>query len=131
MRATEAVLRVYYTLVTGKDSDKMDWGTCTHDLTKSGKANKKVVQVLDQIRDLHRNPVMHPQDFLTMKEAIGLFDIAKSAISSLSEEIAQLKAADAAAEEAARKATELPASNVMTLLSAPGVSTAAPKTNAS
>ena len=39
---------------------------------------------------------MHPQEFLTMKEAISLFDIAKSAIGALAEEIAKLNAAAAA-----------------------------------
>jgi hypothetical protein len=99
MRATENVLRRYYTLVTGKPIDRIDWGTCTADLKKV-KANQKVVQVLDQIRDLHRNPLMHPEEFLSMKEAISLFDIAKSAIGSVAEEIAKLEAAAATALEA-------------------------------
>jgi hypothetical protein len=99
MRATENVLRQYYALVLGKPIDRIDWGTCTQELAKA-KANPKVVQVLDQIRDLHRNPLMHPQEFLDMKEAISLFDIAKSAIGSVAEEIAKLKAAAAAAEDA-------------------------------
>lgn len=89
MRATERVLRQYYQLVMKKDPERVDWGTCTQELKKAG-ANTKVVQVLDQIRDIHRNPLMHPQDFLTMKEAIGLFDIAKSAIGALAEEIVAL-----------------------------------------
>jgi hypothetical protein len=41
---------------------------------------------------------MHPQDFLTMKEAIGLFDIAKSAISAMAEEIAPLRKKEEAEE---------------------------------
>jgi hypothetical protein len=90
LRATEATLRVYFTLVTGQDASKMDWGTCTFELAKSGKANKKVTQVLDQIRDVHRNPLMHPEECLTMREAIGLFDIAKSAINALADEIKTL-----------------------------------------
>jgi hypothetical protein len=97
MRATENVLRQYYKLVTGKPIDRIDWGTCTADLKKA-KANQKIVQVLDQIRDLHRNPLMHPEDFLSMKEAISLFDIAKSAIGSVAEEIAELKAVAEAVE---------------------------------
>lgn len=90
MRATENVLRQYYALVMGKPTDRIDWATCTQELKKAG-ANKKVVQVLDQIRDLHRNPLMHPEEFLSMKDAISLFDIAKSAIGSLAEEIARLQ----------------------------------------
>lgn len=89
MRATERVLRQYYQLVMKKDPGHVDWGTCTQELTKAG-ANAKIVHVLDQIRSIHRNPLMHPEDFLTMKEAIGLFDIAKSAIGALAEEITVL-----------------------------------------
>jgi hypothetical protein len=99
MRATEQVLRQYYKEFTGKDAGRIEWATCVQELKKA-KANPKVVQVLDQIRDLHRNPLMHPEDFLSMKEAISLFDIAKSAIGSLAEEIAKLKAAAAAIEAA-------------------------------
>lgn len=92
MRATEHVLRQYYTLFMKKPADRIDWIVCTQELQKAG-ANAKVIQVLDQIRDLHRNPLMHPQEFLSMKEAIGLFDIAKSAIASLAEEIGVLQSA--------------------------------------
>jgi hypothetical protein len=104
MRATENVLRQYYALVVGKPIDRIDWGTCVAELRKA-KANAKVVQVLDQIRELHRNPLMHPQEFLSMKEAISLFDIAKSAIGSVAEDIAKLKAAAAAAAAEAAKST--------------------------
>jgi hypothetical protein len=83
------VLRQYYELVMKRKSERVEWGTCTQELKKAG-ANPKVVQVLDQIRDIHRNPLMHPEDFLTMKEAVGLFDIAKSAIGRLAEEIVAL-----------------------------------------
>jgi hypothetical protein len=102
MRATEHVLRQYYALVMKKPTDRIDWGTCTNELKKAN-ADSKIVQVLDQIRDLHRNPLMHPQEFLSMKDAIGLFDIAKSAISSLAEEISMMEAA-ATAEAAAAEA---------------------------
>lgn len=89
MRATENVLRQFYMELTGKTVDRIEWGPCVQELKKA-KADPKVLQVLDQIRDLHRNPLMHPQDFLSMKDAIGLFDIAKSAIGALAEQIANL-----------------------------------------
>jgi hypothetical protein len=95
MRATENVLRQYYMELTGKTVDRIEWGPCIQEL-RSANANQKVLQVLDQIRDLHRNPLMHPQDFLSMKEAIGLFDIAKSAIGAIAEEVAILQKAAAA-----------------------------------
>lgn len=92
MRATEAVLRRYYKLVTGKDADatNLDWGTCTQELKKSN-ADQKVVLHVDQIRDLHRNPLMHPEDYLDMKQALGLFDISKSAINAMAQEITKLE----------------------------------------
>jgi hypothetical protein len=96
MRATENVLRQYYMQLMGKTVDRIEWGPRIQEL-KSANANQKVLQVLDQIRDLHRNPLMHPQGFLSMKEAIGLFDIAKSAIGALAEEIGVLQKAAAAA----------------------------------
>ena len=88
MRAIESMLRRYYKLMTGRDADanNLDWGTCITDLRKSS-ANKKVVQLLDQIRDLHRNPLMHPEEFLDMKLALRLFDISKSALNALAEQI--------------------------------------------
>lgn len=90
MRATEHVLRQYHALLTGKDVSRIDWAVCVSDLKEAG-ADPKVLQVLDQIRSLHRNPLMHPQEFLSMKDAIGLFDIAKSAIGALAEEISTLR----------------------------------------
>jgi hypothetical protein len=100
MRATEHVLRQYYTRLTGQPAGRKEWATCVAELTKAG-APAKVMQILDQVRDLHRNPLMHPQDFLSMKEAIGLFDIAKSAIGALAEEVATIEAAAEAAKRAA------------------------------
>jgi hypothetical protein len=90
MRATENVLRQYHAQLTGKTVDRIDWAVCVSDLRKAN-ANPKVLQVLDQIRDLHRNPLTHPQEFLSIKDAIGLFDIAKSAIGALAEEIDKLR----------------------------------------
>lgn len=87
MRATEKVLRQYYQFVTGKLSKRKDWGSVLADLKKNTKVNPKVVQVLDQIRDLYRNPLMHPETFLTMDEALILFDISKAGIASMAGEI--------------------------------------------
>ncbi len=43
-------------------------------------ADSKVTAALDQIRDLHRNPLMHPEDTLTLPEADALFGLAEAAI---------------------------------------------------
>ncbi len=47
----------------------------------------KVLSCLQQIKDLHRNPLMHPEETLTLEEAISLFGICQSAISAMLKEI--------------------------------------------
>jgi len=99
-RAVEAVLRHWHGLqVGGAPSDATPdkaqnnptltarrWAKCEQDLIASG-APKSTVGILTQIRELHRNPLMHPEIFLTIEEAISLFDISKSAIEAMAREI--------------------------------------------
>jgi hypothetical protein len=56
---------LYFKTITGKDAAQghLDWGTCISELTKTQKADAKVLAVLDQIRSVHRNPLMHPEVF--------------------------------------------------------------------
>jgi hypothetical protein len=51
-------------------------------LAKENKCAEKVCNALDQFRDLHRNPLMHPEAVLTINEAIILLGIAQSAIAA-------------------------------------------------
>jgi hypothetical protein len=79
MRAFEKVLRRFYKSITGKEAgDKGIWKLLDELKDRPG-ADVKTLNVLDQIRNLHRNPLAH-EVFLTMDEAVDLFDIAKSAI---------------------------------------------------
>jgi hypothetical protein len=91
MRATEAVLRQYHRLVTRLSDEERspEMAQCINELRKSGE-DGKLMGILDSIRDLHRNPQMHPEAFLTMDEAIRLFDISKSAINAMSDRIGHL-----------------------------------------
>jgi hypothetical protein len=92
MRATEGVLRDYWYLVrnpsTGTTAPEM--AICINELRANGE-DPKLMDILDHIRDLHRNTLMHPEAFLTMKEALRLFDISKSAISAMADRIGELK----------------------------------------
>lgn len=94
MRATESVLRQWHQLVCKPPpkADKPDMGKCVSDLRGSNpdKGALGALGVVDQIRELHRNPVMHPEDFLTVEQALRLFDIAKSAIGAMAEQIAKV-----------------------------------------
>ena len=78
-RAVERELRIYYGKWTSKTAGRKAWATILQELKKT-KANDKVIAVLDQLRDLHRNPTIHPATLLSIDDALSLFGIASSAI---------------------------------------------------
>jgi hypothetical protein len=96
LRATEAVIREYYRIVVGKaPKNKMrNWGSYIKILKDNG-ADTKVLGVLDQIREIHRNPIMHPETILTTDEAIVLLGVAQSAIVVMALDIQKRKGASA------------------------------------
>src|SRR5712671_1418370 len=85
MRAVESALREWHKIIC-KPNNPPDWAQCVNELRKAG-ADNASLGILDQIRALHRNPLMHPEDFLSISDAKILFDIATSAIVSIAREI--------------------------------------------
>ncbi len=79
LRATESVILTYYQLVVASQPKKRDWGTYIDGLKDNG-GDPATVAALDQIRALHRNPLMHPEDVLSIEESIILLGIVQSAI---------------------------------------------------
>ncbi len=83
MRATELILHKYYIHVCTPKSPKRlnNWGAYIEKL-KSIKNTEveEVVAILQQIKDRHRNLIMHPEIVLTPDEAFILFEIAQGAI---------------------------------------------------
>jgi hypothetical protein len=134
MRAVEAVLRHYWRLVLQPVANAKvpEMFNCISELRKAGES-EKLMNILDDIRDLHRNTIMHPEAFLDMKDALRLFDVAKSAISAMADRIGEirkeaaaaaqakaLEAAIAAAREAAAKTTvATPAASSILMLDEP------------
>jgi len=53
------------------------------ELLRQNGADAKAVEAADQLRGLHRNPLMHPEDFLHTDDALDVFDLCKSAIKAL------------------------------------------------
>ncbi len=94
LRATESVLRAYWDAVSkGKKHPKQkNLGTYLRIMEKENFGTKKVMAVLTQIKDLHRNPLIHPEETLNLEEAISLFGICQSAISSMLKEIPDIAA---------------------------------------
>ena len=81
IRGTEAVLRQYYAVVTGKQpKNKMrSWRAYYKQLLKND-VDPKIIAVIDQMRELYRNPIFHPEDTLTPAQATTLLGIAQAAI---------------------------------------------------
>ena len=81
IRALEAVVVDYIVRKTGKVPPKRDLGAYV-DILRKENANEDVVFVIDQIRKLHRNPLMHPEDVLDPDHAMDLFLLCRSAINT-------------------------------------------------
>jgi len=71
-------------------------------------AQQELVAVLKQIKDLHRNPIMHPDAVVTMEEVQIIVGIAQSAIFALMKIVT--KSAPAPASPPASSSTPTPAS---------------------
>jgi len=86
MRALEGVLRDFYCpIFLGTKPKVRNWNGYIQCLKNTG-ADPKILAILDQIRSLHRNPTIHPQEVLTINEAMTLFGIAQSAIVAMVED---------------------------------------------
>lgn len=98
LRATEGVLHEYYIAICKpeKKSRLDNWGayiTALYKFTKEEtntdteiqKQVKKVLALLQQIKDQDRNLIMHPEITLSANEAFVLFEITKGLIMALAE----------------------------------------------
>jgi hypothetical protein len=86
MRALEGVLRDFYCpAFVGEKPKARNWNRYIQCLEDTN-ADRKILAILDQIRSLHRNPTIHPQEVLTINEAMTLFGIAQSAIVAMVED---------------------------------------------
>lgn len=93
LRGTEAVIRQYYELkVPGdkKAAPKMrNWGAYIRLLENHG-AEKKVVSLLKHMKDVYRNPVLHPEENYTDENIQVLFGVCISAVVLINCEINKL-----------------------------------------
>ena len=104
IRATESVIHQYYVTVTadvGMKRKDRNWGAYVRNLNRhrnqhiDSKADSKLIALIDQIREHHRNVVMHPEESLTDEQAGALFNICQSAITSFVAEIGVLTGTNA------------------------------------
>jgi hypothetical protein len=95
LRGTEAVIREYYDLVVPgnkKAAPHMrSWGVYIR-LMKKYKAESTIMGLLTMIKDVYRNPVIHPEEIYTDERIQVLFGLCVSAVVMLEGEIQKLKA---------------------------------------
>jgi hypothetical protein len=96
-RANESVLHRYYDLVTNgaPRPGSRNMGDYLAELNKQNVGNPKILSALKDLKDLHRNPLIHPEESLgTIDEAIALLGGVQAAINLM------LKAIPEAQQEA-------------------------------
>jgi hypothetical protein len=88
LRAVEATMQHYYLWLTpGAITERLpNWGTYIKKL-REAKAPDRILSTLDQVREDHRNPTMHPDETLDIEQAMVLFGIGYSAITAIANEM--------------------------------------------
>lgn len=89
LRAVELTIRRYLLLIPGfvmPRLNRQNWGEFIDLLNKNG-ASKPVIDTLHNIKVNYRNPLMHPEDTLELREAISLFCVCQGMIEILVNEI--------------------------------------------
>ena len=85
LRAVEGVMHEFYDVLSGGSPrpNRREMGGYIDALEKLKTVDPQMIDVLRGIKNLRRNPLMHPEDFLDMDEAQIVFDVAKGAISTM------------------------------------------------
>lgn len=78
LRGVECVIRQCIVRLTGSLPVKRDWGSYI-DILRRNNVDPKTLSILDNIRSLSRNPLMHPEERLDIDEAIEILNISHSA----------------------------------------------------
>lgn len=83
-RVLESVVRRYYTEVTGGKAEpkQRNLGVYIRALT-TAKADSKIIAALTQIKDLHRNPLVHPEVAILADEAISILGMVRSLVTMM------------------------------------------------
>ena len=84
-RALESVLRRYHSAVTGGVAPPKvrNIGVYIDSLRRTKKGNLKILASLTQIKDLHRNPLIHPEAVFSVEDAIGALGIVRSVMAAM------------------------------------------------
>jgi hypothetical protein len=88
-RANESVLHRYYDAVTGGKPRPpgRNIGDHLHALNTHNAGDSKVRSALKDLKDMHRNPLIHPEAQLTVDEAIDLLGMIRAVVGQMLKEI--------------------------------------------
>ena len=79
LRALELLMIDYLRAANSATPKQRNWGQYIESL-KTGGASARLTDHLKAIKDYHRNPLMHPEDVLTMHDAISLLGVSLAAV---------------------------------------------------
>ena len=95
IRATESVLHKYYLAMCNPTPvpDRLEsWGAYISELHKlKWPEVDEIVTLLQQIKDHHRNLIMHPEIVLNFNEAYTLFQTSETAMMAMASKLPELK----------------------------------------
>jgi hypothetical protein len=92
-RTNESVLRRYFDLVAGADNrpETRNIGDYLNKMKQLRVGDKKVLAALRDLKDLHRNPLMHPEEHIpNVSEAIALMGGVNSAMALMLKELPEV-----------------------------------------
>lgn len=99
-RANEAVLRKYFDEVAGEENrpGSRNMGDYINKMKQLGVGDDKVIAVLKSLKDLHRNPLMHPDESIdSIEEAISLQCAVRAAVGYMLDRISDCETLPAVA----------------------------------
>lgn len=87
LRSVEAVMHQYYDVVSNgaERPTNRNMGSYIATMENIAGIDRRMLEVLRGIKNLRRNPLAHPEDFLEMKDALIILDITKSSISTMAQ----------------------------------------------
>jgi hypothetical protein len=89
LRAFETVVLAYRKHLLNSEADpaNRNLGRYIKDMEDAKVGDPKILGTLRQIKDLHRNSLLHPEDNLTVEEAVRLLGIVVSAVGAMIDQL--------------------------------------------
>lgn len=117
LRAVEIVLRQYYEVFAGSSAAKAERNYTIYlkklslmadDESLAMRPDRRVLQMLAQIKDQYRNPLTTPESSMTLEQATSLFGLASAIISMMAEQVQSRKSSPQGKRENGKSALVTP-----------------------